>query len=83
MLTQCGALRFTEIEQVAVLSVIVLHCRFNILDEPQYTHDTAEERKIRLLRRHSILIVKPARVPVVFTPREGMGITTYWLIYEG
>ena len=70
MLTQCGALRFTETEQIAVLSVIVLHYRITILDEPQYAHETAGERNIRLLRRHSTLIIKPSRPCYVYAERR-------------
>ena len=73
----CCALRFSEIEQIAVLSIIVLHYKITVLEEPQFAHETAEERKIRLLARRGMFIVKPARVPVVLTPREGMSVPCY------
>jgi len=66
--------RFSEIEQIAVLSVVVLHYKIMVLEEPQYALETAEERKARVLQRHRPFLVKPVRVPLVFTPREGTDI---------
>ena len=73
---RCG-LRFSEIEQIAVLSVIVLHYKITVLEEPQYAHETAEERRTRVLEPHSRFVLKPVRTPVVFTPREGENIMAY------
>ena len=73
----CCALRFSEIEQIAVLSIIVLHYKITVLEEPQFAHETAEERKVRLLARRGMFMVKPTRVPVVLTPREGMNVLSY------
>ena len=66
--------RFSEIEQIAVLSVVVLHYKITVLEESQYALETAEERKARVLQRHRPFLVKPVRVPLVFTPREGIDI---------
>jgi hypothetical protein len=77
VLTKRCFLRFSEIEQIAVLSVIVYHYRITILEEPQYVHETVEERKMRVLAAQSPLLVKPVRTPVVFTPREGANILGY------
>lgn len=74
-MTQRGTIRFSEIEQIAVLSVIVLHYKITVLDEPQYAYETAQERKMRVLARQARVMVKPVRVPVVFTPREGVNLT--------
>jgi len=76
-LIKCCVLRFSEIEQIAALSVIVLHYKVTILDEPQYAHETAEERKTRVLAAQFRTVVKPVRTPVVFTPREGANILAY------
>jgi len=75
----CIGQRFAEIEQIAVLSIIVLHYKITVLDEPQYGHETVEERKRRVLAPHprSPLHVKPIRTPVTFTPREGTNIFAY------
>ena len=66
--------RFSEIEQIAVLSVVVLHYEITVLEEAQYALETTEERKARVLQRHRPFLVKPVRVPLVFTPREGTDI---------
>ena len=66
--------RFSEIEQIAVLSVIVLHYKITVIDEPQYALETVQERKTRVLQRCRPFLVKPVRVPLVFTPREGIDI---------
>jgi hypothetical protein len=77
-LTKCRCVyRFSEIEQIAILSVIVLHYKITVLDEPQYAHETAEERKRRVLATQSLLVVKPVRTPMVFTPREGANVLAY------
>ena len=73
----CHLTRFSEIEQIAVLSVIILHYKVTVLDEPQYVHETAEERKMRVLAQQIRFVVKPVRVPTVFTPREGANILAY------
>ena len=73
-LTKGRVLRFSEIEQIAVLSVIVLHYKINVLDEPQYASETAEERKMRVLASQTRMVVKPVRTPIEFTPREGASI---------
>jgi cytochrome P450 len=70
----CIGRRFSEIEQIAVLSVIALNYKITILEEPQYAHETVDERKKRVLAQRSLLVVKPVRIPVVFTPREGANI---------
>jgi len=48
-----------------------------VLDEPQYVHETAEERKMRVLAQQIRFVVKPVRVPTSFTPREGANILAY------
>ena len=60
-----------------MLSVIVLHYKITVLEEPQYAHETTEEREARVLQRHRPFLVKPVRVPLIFTPREGTDIQNY------
>ena len=57
--------RFTEIELIAVLSVIILHYRITVLEEPQYAHETAEERKMRVLAPQARIAVRPVRTPLI------------------
>ena len=76
-LIKCRLTRFSELEQIAVLTVIVLHYRITVLEEPQYAHETVEERNKRVLAAHRLkFLVQPVRTPVVFTPREGANIQT-------
>jgi hypothetical protein len=71
-LTKCRrAYRFSEIEQTAVLSVIVLLYKITVLDEPQYAHETVQERRMRVLAAQSRLALRPVRTPMMFTPRDG------------
>ena len=76
-LTKCCILRFSEIEQIAALSVIILHYRITVLDEPRYAHETTEARKERVLMPQMRFILRPVRTPVVFTPREGANVPAY------
>jgi len=68
VLMTCYFLRFSEIEQIAVLSVTILHYRITILEESQYAHETIEERKMQVLASKTRFVVKPR------TPREGANI---------
>ena len=76
-LTRCCILRFAEIEQIAVLSVIILHYKITVLDEPEFAHETAMERKKRVLASQTKFVVKPIRTPVVLTPRAGANTLAY------
>ena len=76
-LTNGRILRFSEIEQIAVLSFIILHYKITVLDEPPFARETAEERKMRVLAPQARFFVKPVRTPVEFTPREGANILAY------
>jgi hypothetical protein len=77
-LVNCRLIRFSELEQIAVLSVVVLYYRITVLEEPHYAHETVEERNRRVLAAHRPkILVQPVRTPVVFTPREGANILTY------
>ena len=60
-----------------MLSIIILHYKITVLDEPEYVHETIEERKMRVLAAQTTLAVKAKRTPVVFTPREGTNILAY------
>ena len=76
-LTKCCLLRFAEVELIAALSVIVLHYKITVLDEPQFAHETAEERKKRVLAPQAHVVLKPIRTPIVFTPRDGENSLSY------
>jgi len=77
-LVKCCLIRFSEFEQIAILSVVVLYYKITVLEEPQYANETMEERSKRVLAAHRPkILVQPVRTPVEFTPREGASIPTY------
>ena len=49
----CIGRRFTETESVAVLTMLILKYRIGILEEPQYKHETKEDRWNRVLKSKS------------------------------
>ena len=64
-------IRFSEVEQLAILSTVVLEYKIEVMEEPQFSNETVEERRGRILGavRTSILL-SPKKVPLVFKPRE-------------
>lgn len=64
--------RFSEVEQLAILTTILLEYRIEVMEEPQFFNETVEDRRERILGavRKSILL-SPKKVPLVFKPREG------------
>jgi hypothetical protein len=65
-----GRCRFFEIEALTVLALIVLHYRIEVLEEPQFMHETLEQRRERVLEAHSGLTLTPARVPLQLIKRK-------------
>ena len=65
-------IRFSEVEQLAILSTVVLEYKIEVMEEPQFSNETVEERRERILGavRRSILL-SPKKVPLIFKPREG------------
>jgi hypothetical protein len=63
--------RFSEIESVTALALMVLHYRIEVLEEPEFVHETFEQRKERVLKEgFSGLTVRPERVPLQFIKRK-------------
>ena len=62
--------RFSEVEQLAILSTVVLEYRIEVMEEPQFSNKTVEERRGRILGavRTSVLL-GPNKVPLIFKPR--------------
>lgn len=63
--------RFSEVEQLAILTTIVLKYKIEVMEDPQFSNETIEDRRERILGavRRSILL-SPKKVPLVFKPRE-------------
>jgi len=63
--------RFSEIEALTALALIVLHYRIEVLEEPQFAHETFEQREERILRaRFRALTLTPKRVPLQLIRRK-------------
>jgi len=63
--------RFSEIEALTALALIVLHYRIEVLEEPQFAHETLEQRRERLLEaRSGTLTLTPVRVPLQLIRRK-------------
>ena len=49
--------RFFETEGIAVLTILVSQFKITVKEEPQFAHETFEERKARILACHAGLTV--------------------------
>jgi len=65
----CVGRKFSETEGTAVLTLLISRYRVEIKDEPQFAHETWEQRKERVLRAESRVTLAPVRVPLVFKKR--------------
>ncbi|KAH6913905.1 614/534 cytochrome P450 [Coprinopsis sp. MPI-PUGE-AT-0042] len=66
----CLGKKFAETEAVAALSMIVNRYKVTIKEEPEFTHESFEQRKRRVLQSRAGITVTPIRVPLVFTKRD-------------
>ena len=63
--------RFSEIEALTVLALIVLHYKIEVLEEPQFVDESFEQRKERVLEAQiGGLTLTPKRVPLQLTRRK-------------
>ena len=62
--------RFSEVEALTALALVVLHYRIEVLDEPQFAQETFEQRKERILQAHAGLTMTPTRVPLQLVRRK-------------
>ncbi|EIN08462.1 cytochrome P450 [Punctularia strigosozonata HHB-11173 SS5] len=65
----CIGRRFFETEGIAILSMMISRYRIEIKEEPQFAHETFEERKARVLASKPGLTMTPIRMPLVFKRR--------------
>ncbi|KAH7887086.1 cytochrome P450 [Phlebopus sp. FC_14] len=66
----CVGRKFSETEGTAVLTFFVSRFKIEIKEEPQFTAETFEQRKERVLRASSVVTLAPNRVPLVFKRRN-------------
>ncbi|KAF8161202.1 cytochrome P450 [Crassisporium funariophilum] len=65
----CVGRKFFETEGIAVLTKIISQYKITIKEETQFTNETFEERRSRVLSASLGLTLSPHRVPLVFTRR--------------
>ena len=66
-----GLYRFFEIESLTTIALIVLHYRIEVLEEPQFAHETLEQRRERVLEAHEgALTLTPTRLPLQLIRRN-------------
>ncbi|KAI0811261.1 cytochrome P450 [Irpex lacteus] len=65
----CLGRRFFETEGIAILTLLVSRYKIEVKEEPQFAHETFDERKERVLRAKPGLTLTPVRVPLVFKRR--------------
>ncbi|KAH8075864.1 cytochrome P450 [Cristinia sonorae] len=66
----CIGRRFAELESVVVMAMLVKKYKITVKDEPQFAHETFEEKKARVLKTKNGLTLTPAKTSLVFTLRE-------------
>ncbi|PSR76587.1 hypothetical protein PHLCEN_2v8345 [Hermanssonia centrifuga] len=66
----CLGRRFTETESVAVIAMIVSRYKIDIKEDPKFAHETADQRRRRVLRSKPGLSMTPLKVPLVFRRRQ-------------
>ncbi|KAI0346597.1 cytochrome P450 [Trametopsis cervina] len=66
----CIGRRFSEVEAVAVLTLYSLKYEIEVKVEPQFEHESFEERKARLLSWKPLLTLTPGKVPLIFRRRK-------------
>ncbi|KAH8806764.1 cytochrome P450 [Flagelloscypha sp. PMI_526] len=65
----CPGRKFSETETVAILSVIIERYSIHVKEEPQFAHETFEQKKKRVLSSHLGLTLTPAKLPITFKRR--------------
>ncbi|KAI0341851.1 cytochrome P450 [Trametopsis cervina] len=66
----CIGRRFFETEAIAILTMLISKYTIEVKDEPQFAHETFEQRKSRILSAKPVLTLTPQRVPLVFKKRS-------------
>ncbi|KAF9054629.1 cytochrome P450 [Panaeolus papilionaceus] len=65
----CIGRKFFETEGIAILTMLVSQFKISIKEEPQFSKETFEERKARILATKVGISLTPVRIPLVFTRR--------------
>ncbi|KAH8834966.1 cytochrome P450 [Flagelloscypha sp. PMI_526] len=65
----CLGRKFSETETVLILSLIIERYSIHITEEPQFAHETFEQKKARILDSSPGLTHQPVRLPITFKRR--------------
>ncbi|KAF8161203.1 cytochrome P450 [Crassisporium funariophilum] len=66
----CIGRKFFETEGIAILTILVSRFKISVKEEPQFSGETFDQRRSRVLACRAGLTVTPLRVPLVFTRRN-------------
>lgn len=66
----CIGRRFAELESYVVIVMLVKRYKITVKSELEFTGETFEQRKERVLRAKNGLTLTPVRTPLVFTRRD-------------
>ncbi|KAF7332987.1 Cytochrome P450 [Mycena venus] len=65
----CIGRKFSETEGIAILTLLISRFKVSLPDEPQFAHETFEEKKARLFSSKVGITLTPERVPLTVTRR--------------
>lgn len=68
----CLGRQFAELESIIALTMILSKYKMSVKEEPQFAHETFEQKRDRVLFTKPGLTLTPVRVPLVFTKRDAL-----------
>jgi len=66
----CLGKKFFETEVTIIMALLILRYNITVTEEPQFAHESSEERKERVLDSMTGITLTPKRVPLTFTRRH-------------
>jgi len=65
----CLGRRFAELESIVTITMMLQKYKITVKEDPEFSGETFEERKERVLKATTGITLTPVRVPLVFTRR--------------
>jgi hypothetical protein len=62
--------RFSEIEGIVFLSMLVRKYHITITEDPKFAGETFEQRRARVFKVYSVITLTPEKIPVTLTRRR-------------
>ncbi|EMD41758.1 hypothetical protein CERSUDRAFT_147048 [Gelatoporia subvermispora B] len=69
-LRACLGRRFSELEGIVVLTMLISRYKVEVLEEPRFSGETFEQRKQRVLSATSFITLTPDRIPLHLVKRD-------------